>query len=211
MFEDRLEFDVGVELYGERTDIASGHHISRIGGCFILVYEFRTGDAALRTGLVQEVHHGAAQRQFLVHLPVDAAEGFPSAVEVISIVDVGIRLAEVTEAGPDLQIIRNHIARVDFHNDLRNLGYNVSGSIDFAHITVGEGDGSLILLVGRLLVSEQEVQVKSLARMRYHVGGPSDGLDVEGKRSGHNLVLSVSRFVLQVQRGVVVGLGDVRH
>lgn len=52
MFEDRLEFDVGVELYGERTDIASGHHISRIGGCFILVYEFRTGDAALRTGLV---------------------------------------------------------------------------------------------------------------------------------------------------------------
>ena len=97
------EFQAGAEFDGERTDVATCHDVSGILSGVFLFDQFGTGDAAFGTRLVQEVHDGAAQGKFLVHLPVQSAEGLPAAVEVVGVVDVGVGLAEVAEAGPDLR------------------------------------------------------------------------------------------------------------
>lgn len=48
----------------------------------LLADEFRPIDGAGSTGLVEEIHHGTAQVEVLVYLPVDTAEGFPVTVEI---------------------------------------------------------------------------------------------------------------------------------
>lgn len=140
MLIDLLEFQTGAELNRERADVAAGHDMSRILSGIFFLDELGTGDTTFGTCLVQEVDDGAAQSQFLVHLPVQSAKGFPTAVEVVSVVDVGIGLAEVAEAGPDFQVLGNHVTGVDFDNDLRNLGYDVARCVDLAYIAIGEGD-----------------------------------------------------------------------
>ena len=127
-------------------------------------------------------------------------------LEVVGFVDVGIGLAEVAEAGPHLDVLRNHITWVELDKDLGNLCHCVACGIDAAHISVIECDRGLKLLVGRLLVGEEEVEIESLERMHYCVGGPSPRLDVVGK--GCSLDFAA---VLEVQSRVVVRLGDVRE
>ena len=128
------------------------------------------------------------------------------AIEVVSLVDVGVSLAEVAEAGPQLDVLGDHVAGVELDEYLWDFGYDVASSIDLAHIAIVEGDRSLKLLVCRLLVSEQEVEIESLERMSHSVGSPTPGLDVVSQRSSLNLAA-----VLEVQRRVVVGLGDIRE
>ena len=205
----RSEFQAGAEFDGERTDVATCHDVSGILSGVFLFDQFGTGDTAFSTRLVQEVHDGAAQGQFLVHLPVQSAEGLPATVEVVGVVDVGVGLAEVAEAGPDLQVLGDHVAGVYFDDDLRDFGYDIACGVDFAHVSVGEGDRGFILLVSWLLVGEEEVQVESLEGAGNDVGGPTQRLDVVGQRGSHDFGLSGGSLVLQVQRRVVVRLRDV--
>ena len=127
------------KLYSERTQIASCHNLVLYALGFVLGDEFRSCDASLGAGLVEEVHYGAAQCEAFVHLPVHSAEGLPVAVEVVCLVDVGVCLAEVAEACPQLYVLRYHIARVEFDKYLGYLCHDVARSIDVAGISVIEG------------------------------------------------------------------------
>ena len=104
-------------------------------------------------------------------------------VEVICLVDVGIGLAEVTETGPELNVLGNHVARIQLDENLRNLGYNVAGGIDVANIAIAEGDAGFILLVSWLLISEEEVEIESLERMSHSIGCPTPCLNIVSHRS----------------------------
>ena len=73
------------------------------------VHQFGPGNASFSPGLIQEIDNRGTQRKMLVHRPVDTSEGFPASVEIVSIFNVGIRLAEVAEAGPDSEIIRDPV------------------------------------------------------------------------------------------------------
>ena len=163
--------------------------------------EFCSGYAALGTCLVEEVDQRTAQTQSLVHLPVDTSEGLPVSLEVISLIDVGIGLAEIAEAGPHLDVLGNHVTGIELYEHLGYLGHSIACCIDLAHISVAEGNGGLKLLVSRLLISEQEMEVEALEGMQYSIGGPSPCLYVVGQRSGLDLT-----SVLEVEGGVVVGL-----
>lgn len=48
------------KFYGERTDIATCHPCAIICCRIFLINQFRPRDAALSTGLVQEVYHSSA-------------------------------------------------------------------------------------------------------------------------------------------------------
>ena len=115
-------------------------------------------------------------------------------VEVICLVDVGVSLAEVTEAGPELNVLGNHVARIQLDENLRNLCYDIASGVDFANITIVEGDAGFILLVGWLLISEEEVEIESLEWMSHSVGCPSPCLDIVSQRSCLDLTA-----MLQVQ------------
>ena len=128
------------------------------------------------------------------------------AVEVVGLIDVGVGLREVAERCPNLQCRCNHIARVKLDEHLRNLSHDVSGSVDFANISAAECHAGLILLVCRLLIGEEEVEVETLERVGNHVCGPSPRLYVVCQRRCLDLAV-----VLQIERRVVVGLRDVRE
>ena len=122
-------------------------------------------------------------------------------VEIVGIIDIGVGLAEITEAGPQLDILRNHVTWVKLDEHSWNFSYNVASSIDTADISISEGNRSFILLVCRTLISEEEMNVKSLYRMGNHVSSPADSLYIVSKWCGHNLA-----SVLKIKRRVVVGL-----
>ena len=115
-------------------------------------------------------------------------------VEVICLVDVGVGLAEVTEAGPELDVLGNHVAWIQLDENLRNLCYDIAGGIDVARGTITEGNRCLIFLVSWLLISEEEVEIESLERMSHSVGCPSPCLDIVSQRSCLDLTA-----MLQVQ------------
>ena len=99
-------------------------------------------------------------------------------IEVICLVDVGVGLAEVTEAGPELDVLGNHVAWIQLDENLRNLCYDIACGIDVANIAIAEGDAGFILLVSRLLISEEEVEIESLEWMSHSIGCPTPCLDI---------------------------------
>src|SRR5574344_1054605 len=171
-----LELDVCSEFNGERTEIATRHDAVLDVLCLLLGDEFSTCDAALGTSLVEEVDNCATEREMLVHIPVHTAKGLPVTIEVVCLVDVGVGLAEVAETGPELQFRSNHVAWVKFDEHLWHLCHNITRSVNFALISVAEHHRGLILLICRLLVCEEGVQLESLERTHHGVGGPSPGL-----------------------------------
>ena len=180
---ERLELKRCCKFYGEWTEIATRHNLVLDSLSLILGNQLGTCDATLGTSLVEEVDYGAAECQTLGCLPVQTSESLPVTIEVICLVDVGVGLAEVTEAGPELDILGNHVAWVQLNENLRNLSYYVASGIDVANIAIVEGDAGFILLVGWLLISEEEVEIESLEWMSHSVGCPSPGLDIVSHRS----------------------------
>ncbi len=104
---------------------------------FFLAQQLGTVDSATGTLLIQEVHNRSSQGEMLVHLPVHAAEGFPTAVEVEGIGQIGIQ-----------------------------VGHSFKGGLDE------------IVVISRLLVSEQGVQVETFERIDFCRSSPAQGLDV---------------------------------
>ena len=142
----------------------------------------------------------------LVHIPVHTAKGLPVTVEVVCLVDVGVGLAEVAEAGPEFQFRSNHVAWVKFDEHLWHLCHNIARSVDLSLISIAEHHRCLIFLICRLLICEESVQLKSLERTHHGICCPSPCLYVVCQRCCHNLLT-----VLQVERRVVVGLRDIRY
>ena len=95
-----------------------------------------------------------------VYIPVNSTECFPTAVEVISILDIRIRFAEVTETGPYLQVFGNVVTRVQLYQHLRNFSNDIAGGIDTRCCPVTKSHSRFILLILRALVSEQEIEGK---------------------------------------------------
>ena len=142
-----------------------------------------------------------------VHIPVDAAKGFPASVKVISILNIGIRLAEVTEAGPYLQVFGDVVTRVQFNQHLRNFGYNITGGVDARSRSVTESNPRLIFLVFRALVSKQEVEIKSFERLHNRICCPTDGFNIIAQCCGFDILIIVG--VNQIQCRVVICLGNI--
>ena len=90
---------------------------------------------------------------------------------------------------------------------LRNFRHNVASGIDAAHRAIAEGHARFILLVSRLLIGEQEVELKALEGFHHSVGSPAQRLDVVSQCRG----LDVRRVVGvdKVERRVIVRLGNV--
>ena len=180
---ERLKLQRSCKLYCEWTEITTRHNLIFDSLSLILGNQLGTCDTTLGTSLVEEVDYGAAESQTLGCLPVQTSESLPVTVEVICLVDVGVGLAEVTEAGPELDVLGNHVARIQLDENLRNLGYNVAGGIDVAKGTITEGNRCLIFLVSWLLISEEEVEIESLERMSHSIGCPTPCLNIVSHRS----------------------------
>ena len=190
-----LEIKLRCKFHGQRAQVASCHEAVAIVSGVFLRDEFGTCDATLCSCLVEEVDHCAAEVEHFVDLPVHTAEAFPTAVEIIGVVDVGISLAEIAEARPEFEVGRDHVARVKLYQHLRDFCNDISRGIDASRISIAEGHGRFVFLVSRLLVGEERVKLKSLEGADDGVGGPSPGLDVVAHRGGHDFsaVLEVER------------------
>ena len=151
-------------------------------------------------------YHGASEVEMLVHFPVHTAECLQMTVEIVCLVDIGVGLTEVAEAGPEFEFRANHITGIEFHKHLRHFCHDIASGIDLALISVAEFHRCLILLVSRFLICEESMQLKSLERTHHSICCPSLCLYVVCHWSGHNLLT-----VLKVECGVVVGLGDIRE
>ena len=173
-----LELERSVDLDGERAQVASGHNLVLDVLGLVLGDELGSCYAALGAGLVEEVDHGAAQRETLVDLPVDTAKGLPVAIEIVGLIDVGVGLAEVAEAGPELDILCNHVAWIQFDEYLWYFSDGVASGIDVTYMAIIECHRCLKLLVCRLLISEEEVEIKSLEWVHHSICSPSPGLNI---------------------------------
>ena len=111
-----------------------------------------------------------------VHLPVHAAEGFPTTVEVEGIGQIGICLSKITEAEPYAQVGSDVVAGIYFSKYLRDFFHNVAVGIQVGHSFKGGLDE--IVVISRLLVSEQGVQVETFERIDFCRSSPAQGLDV---------------------------------
>ena len=191
---ERLKLQRSCKLYCEWTEITTRHNLIFDSLGLILGNQLGTCDTTLGTSLVEEVDYGAAESQTLGCLPVQTSESLPVTIEVICLVDVGVGLAEVTEAGPELEVLGNNVAWIQLNENLRNLCYDIACGVDFANIAIVEGDAGFILLVSRLLLSVEEVEIESLEWMSHSVGCPSPCLDIVSQRSCLNLTA-----MLQVQ------------
>ena len=170
---ERLKLQRSCKLYCEWTEITTRHNLIFDSLSLILGNQLGTCDTTLGTSLVEEVDYGAAESQTLGCLPVQTSESLPVTIEVICLVDVGVGLAEVTETGPELDVLGNHVAWVQLDENLRNLCYDIASGVDFTNIAIIEGDAGFILFVSRLLISEEEVEIESLEWMSHSVGCPS--------------------------------------
>ena len=197
----RLEFKRSCEFNREWTEIATRHYLVLDSLGLILGNQLGTSDTTLGTSLVEEVDYGAAESQALGCLPVQTSESLPVTVEVICLVDVGVGLAEVTEAGPELDVLGNHVAWIQLDENLRNLCYDIASGVDFANRTIVEGDAGFLLLVSWLLISEEEVEIESLEWMSHSIGCPSPRLDIVRHWSCLDFTA-----MLQVESCIVVGL-----
>ena len=101
-----LELDACVELYCERAKIVTAHVLAGILASLILCDKLRTADCALRTLLVEDVNDANTETQVLIHIPVDATECLPVAVEVECLLKVGVCLAEVAETEPSTTMMK---------------------------------------------------------------------------------------------------------
>jgi len=101
-----LELDACVELYCERAEIVTAHVLAGILASLILCDKLRTADCALRTLLVEDVNDANTETQVLIHIPVDATECLPVAVEVECLLKVGVCLAEVAETEPSTTMMK---------------------------------------------------------------------------------------------------------
>ena len=142
-----------------------------------------------------------------VHIPVYSTECFPTAVEIISIFNICIRLAEVTETGPYLQVFGNVVTRVQFNQHLRNFGNDIAGGIDTRCCPVTKGHSRFILLILRALVSEQEVEIKSFERFHHRIRRPPYCFNIITQCCRLNILIIIR--INQIQGRVVVSLGNV--
>ena len=145
----------------------------------------------------------------LVHSPVDASESFPASIEIIGILDVGISLAKVTEAGPYFQIGSDAITGIQLNQYFRYFRYDIAGSIDTRFRSVAEDHTGFVFFILGALVSEQEMKSKSFERLDDSIRGPADGFDVVAQSRS----LNVGRIIRinQVQCRIVVCLADIRE
>ena len=157
------ELEGSGKLYCERTQVATRHELVADALSFVLRDEFGSGNATLGTRLVKEVNDSAAQRKHFIGLPIYTTEGFPMAIEIVGFVDVCISLSKVAERSPHLEVGRNHVAGVYFYKYLGHFCHDVARSVDFSFVSVVERNGRFVLLVGRLLISEEEVEVEATA------------------------------------------------
>ena len=142
-----------------------------------------------------------------VHIPVNSTECFPTTIEVISILDIRIRFAEVTETGPYLQIFSNVVTRVQLYQHLRNFSYDIAGGINPRCCPVTKGHSRFILLILRTLVSEEEMEIKSFERFQNCIRRPSYCFNIITQCSRLNILIIIR--INQIQGRVVVGLGNV--
>lgn len=173
----------------------------------LFVHQFGTGNTSFGSGLIEEINDCGTQCKMFVHRPVDTTESFPTPVEVVSIFNVSVRLAEIAEAGPDSEVVRNVVAGIEFDKHFRNLRHNISRGIDFTYRTVLESHTRFIFLVSRALVGKQEMEVEAFERFDHCIRRPADGLDVITQRSGKNLgpVIRIN----QIERRVIVCFRNV--
>lgn len=138
---------------------------------FLFAQQFGAVDGAAGSFLVQEVHHGGSKGKVLVYLPVHTAEGFPPPVEVKGVREVGVRLAEIAEAEPQAQVGSDVVAGVYFGQYLGNLFHDVAVGVQVGHSLEGRLDE--IVVISRLLIGEQGVQVETFERVDFGRGGPA--------------------------------------
>ena len=198
---ERLKLQRSCKLYCEWTEITTRHNLVLDSLGLILGNQFGTCDTTLGTSLVEEVDYGAAKSQTLGCLPVQTSESLPVTIEVICLVDVGVGLAKVTEAGPELDVLGNHVTWIQLDENLRNLCYDIASGVDFANITIVEGDAGFILLVSRLLISQEEVEIESLEWMSHCIGCPTPCLDIVSHWRSFDFTA-----MLEVESCIVVGL-----
>ncbi len=142
-----------------------------------------------------------------VYIPVNSTECFPTAVEVISILDIRIRFAEITETCPYLQVFGNVVTRVQLYQHLRNFSNDIAGGIDTRCCPVTKSHSRFILFILRALVSEQEMEIKSFERFHNCIRRPSYCFNIITQCSRLNILIIIR--INQVQGRVVVSLGNV--
>ena len=106
------------------------------------------------------------------------------AVEVERLLKVGVCLAEVAEAEPSAEVLRDVVSRVKLDEHLRNLLHNLVVGINAHSLTVAERNARVVVLVHRLLIGEESVHVEVLERVDFGRCCPTQCLDVVDEQHG---------------------------
>ena len=85
-------------------------------------------------------------------------------VEVECLLKVGVGLAEVAEAEPCAEVLGDVILGIQLDEHLRYLLHYLVVGIDAHGLTVAERHAGVIVLIHRLLISEEGVHVEVLER-----------------------------------------------
>ena len=158
------ELDACAELHCERAQVIAAHILAGILASLFLRDKLRAADGSLCSLLIQEVDDAHAETEFLVDIPVDAAEGFPMTVKVECLLKVGVGLAEVAETEPCVEVFGDVILGIQLDEHLRYLLHYLVVGIDAHGLTVAERHAGVIVLIHRLLISEEGVHVEVLER-----------------------------------------------
>ena len=130
------------------------------------------------------------------------------AVEVESLLQVGVSLAKVAERKPHVKVVGNVVLRVEFNEYLRYLLHNHVVGINRHLLSVAEGHTCIIVLVHRFLIGEQSVQGEVLERLNFGCGSPAQCLDIIDEQHGFAFACAGLCQVLLVD---VVRLGNVGY
>ena len=114
------------------------------------------------------------------------------AVEVECLLKVSVGLAEVAEAEPSTEVLRDVVSRVKLNEHLRNLLHNLVVGINAHSLTIAERNTCIIVLVHRLLIGEESVHVEVLERIDFGRRCPTQCLDVVDEQ--HGLALRGTRL-----------------
>ena len=179
-----LELDSCREFDGEWAKIAAAHILACIFAGFFLGNQLRTVDGTFCALLVEDVDDTHTEAQFLIHVPVDTTESLPVTIEIECLLEVGVGLAEVTEAQPSIQVLSDVILRVQLNEYLWNLLHDHVVRIYTHSLAVVERYACVVVLIHWLLIGEEGMHVEVLEWIDLGRGGPAQGLDVVDEQHG---------------------------